>query len=51
MRNSLQAVAVSEIHKRVEDLKGIQGAQVAYNARINMESVIALSGTQVAQRN
>ncbi len=48
---ALQAAGVSKIHQRVEDLKGIQGAQVAYNARINMESVIALSGTLVAQRN
>ena len=48
---ALQAAGVSEIHKRVEDLKGIQGAQIAYTARINTESVIALSGTLVAQRN
>ena len=48
---ALQAAGVSEIHKRVEDLKGIQGAQVAYTARINTESVIALSGTLVAQRS
>jgi class 3 adenylate cyclase len=48
---ALKAAGVSEIHKRVEDLKGIQGAQVAYTARINMESVIALSGRLVAQRS
>ena len=47
----LQAAGVSEIYKRVEDLKGIQGAQIVYTARINMESVIALSGTLIAQRN
>lgn len=41
---ALKATGVSEIQKRVEDLKGIQGAQVAYTARINTESVIALSG-------
>ncbi|NJK66633.1 MAG: adenylate/guanylate cyclase domain-containing protein [Microcoleus sp. CSU_2_2] len=40
---ALKAAGVSEIQKRVEDLKGIQGAQVAYTARINTESVIALS--------
>ncbi|NJK74633.1 MAG: hypothetical protein HC942_11815 [Microcoleus sp. SU_5_6] len=39
---ALKSIGVSEIHKRVEDLKGIQGAQVAYTARINTESVIAL---------
>ena len=48
---ALQAAGVSEIHKRVEDLKGIQGAQVAYTAKINKESVIAISGRLVAQRN
>jgi adenylate cyclase len=42
-RGLLKATGVSEIQKRVEDLKGIQGAQVA-SARINTESVIALSG-------
>jgi class 3 adenylate cyclase len=47
---ALQAAGVSEIHKRVEDLKGIQGAQVAYTARINTESVIPLSATLVAGR-
>lgn len=41
---ALKATGVSEIQRRVEDLKGIQGAQVAYTARINTESVIALSG-------
>jgi class 3 adenylate cyclase len=51
LKTALKAAGVSEIHKRVEDLKGIEGAQVAYTARINMESVIALSGTLVAQRN
>ncbi|MEG4045126.1 adenylate/guanylate cyclase domain-containing protein [Microcoleus sp. Pol17_C1] len=48
---ALKAAGVSEIHKRVEDLKGIQGAQVTYTARINTESVIALSATQVAERS
>jgi adenylate cyclase len=43
-RGLLKATGVSEIQKRVEDLKGIQGAQVAYTGRINTESVIALSG-------
>ncbi len=42
--SALKATGVSELQKRVEDLKGIQGAQVAYTARINTESVIALSG-------
>jgi class 3 adenylate cyclase len=47
---ALKAAGVSEVHKRVEDLKGIQGAQVAYTARINSESVIPLSATLVAGR-
>jgi class 3 adenylate cyclase len=47
---ALKAAGVSEVHKRVEDLKGIQGAQVAYTARINTESVIPLSPTLVAGR-
>nr|WP_228057603.1 adenylate/guanylate cyclase domain-containing protein [Tychonema sp. LEGE 07203] len=46
---ALKATGVSEIQKRAEDLKGIQGAQVAYTARINTESVIALSGTPIAR--
>ena len=48
---ALKAAGVSEIQKRVEDLKGIQGPQVAYTARINTESVIALSPTLVGERN
>jgi hypothetical protein len=39
---ALKITGVAEVHKRVEDLKGIQGAQVAYIARINTESVIDL---------
>ncbi|MEG3977219.1 adenylate/guanylate cyclase domain-containing protein [Microcoleus sp. herbarium8] len=48
---ALKATGVSEIHKRVEDLKGIQGPQIAYTARINTESVIALAAELIAERN
>ncbi|MEG4092211.1 hypothetical protein, partial [Microcoleus sp. Pol12B4] len=48
---ALKASGVSEIQKRVEDLKGIQGAQVAYTARINTESVIPLSATLVGEKS
>ncbi|MEG4941157.1 adenylate/guanylate cyclase domain-containing protein [Microcoleus sp. F4-D5] len=49
--SALKTAGVSEIQKRVEDLKGIQGAQVAYTARINTESVIALSATLAGKRS
>ena len=48
---ALKTAGVSEVQKRVEDLKGIQGAQVAFTARINTESVIALSAGGVAKRS
>ena len=48
---ALKTAGVSEIQKRVEDLKGIQGAQVAFTARINTESVIALSAGGVAKKS
>ncbi len=50
LQGTTKTAGVSEIKKRVEDLKGIQGAQVAYTARINTESVIALSATLVAEK-
>ncbi|MBD1887564.1 adenylate/guanylate cyclase domain-containing protein [Microcoleus vaginatus ZQ-A3] len=49
--SALKAAGVSEIQKRVEDLKGIQGAQVAYTARINTESVIPLSATLAGEKS
>ncbi|MEG4626100.1 adenylate/guanylate cyclase domain-containing protein [Microcoleus sp. w1-18aA5] len=49
--SGLKTAGVSEIQKRVEDLKGIQGAQVTYTARINTESVIPLSATLVAKKS
>lgn len=40
---ALKTAGVSEIQRRVEDLKGIQGGQVTYTARINTEGTIGLS--------
>lgn len=40
---ALKTAGVSEIQRRVEDLKGIQGGQVTYTARINTECTIGLS--------
>lgn len=40
---ALKTSGVSEIQRRVEDLKGIQGGQVTYTARINTECTIGLS--------
>jgi class 3 adenylate cyclase len=48
---ALKAAGVSEIQRRVEDLKGIQGAQVAFTAKINTESVIALSAELLAKKS
>ncbi|MEG4576320.1 hypothetical protein QUA56_27150 [Microcoleus sp. N3A4] len=47
---ALKAAGVSEIHKRVEDLKGIPGAQVAFTARINTESVIVVCYTDRSKK-
>jgi class 3 adenylate cyclase len=45
---ALKEVGVSEIQKRIEDLKGIHGGQVVYTARINTECVIPISPKLVA---
>lgn len=45
---ALKAAGVSEIQKRVEDLKGMNGGQVVYTARINTECVIPISPKLVA---
>jgi class 3 adenylate cyclase len=45
---ALKAAGVSEIQKRLEDLKGMNGGQVVYTARINTECVIPISPKLVA---